>query len=66
MIPTDHLQGAFDSFHTDVRQEPDGTWVASALGLESRHAHHEQALNDLNAKVYDAISRGEIVPDMGN
>lgn len=50
---------------TELKQEGD-VWIASALGLEARHKYREQALNDLNEKVYNAVSRGEIVPDMGN
>jgi hypothetical protein len=66
-IPTDHLFGAFDTFETSIVQDPStGEWVASALGLESRHRTQDQALNDLNEKVYDAVSRGELVPNMGN
>lgn len=64
MFMTDHFQGAFDDFPTDLRQE-EGQWVASALGIEARHQYQEMALNDLNAKIYDAISKGEIVPQMG-
>jgi len=66
MFGTDHLFGSFDEFPTDIRQESDGTWVASALGLEKRHKYQEQALNDLNAALFDAVSQGTIVPNMGN
>ena len=66
MFTTDHFDGAFDEFPTDIKQESDGTWVASALGLEARHRDQSQALNDLNAKLYDAVSRGELIPNMGN
>lgn len=65
MFTTDHFQGAFDDFPTEIRKEGD-EFVASALGIEARHRYQDQALNDLNAKLYDAISKGEIVPDMGN
>jgi len=65
MFTTDHFQGAFDSFETDLRQDGN-EWVASAMGIESRHQYQEQALNDLNAKLHDAISKGELVPNMGN
>lgn len=61
---TDHFQGAFDDFPTELRREGE-EWVASALGVEARHAFQDQALNDLNAKIYDAISRGDIVPNGG-
>jgi hypothetical protein len=59
---TDHFFGAFDDFPTNLRQEGE-EWVAEAQGLEARHKFQDQALNDLNAKIYDAISRGELTPD---
>lgn len=59
---TDHFFGAFDDFPTELRRDGE-EWVASAQGLEARHAYQDQALNDLNAKIYDAISRGELFPD---
>jgi hypothetical protein len=66
MFSTDHFYGAFDEFPTDLKQDADGTWVASAMGLEARHQYQEQALNDLNAALLDAVSKGELVPNMGN
>jgi hypothetical protein len=65
MFPTDHLFGDFTEFPTDLRREGD-EWIASAMGIEARHQFQEQALNDLNVKIYDAVSKGEIVPNMGN
>ena len=67
MIPTDHFFGSFDSFETEVGHDAEkDEYYARALGLEARHKYQEQALNDLNAKIFDAVSRGEIVPNMGN
>lgn len=67
MIYTDHLFGSFDSFQTDVQfDEATQEWVASAQGYEARHQFQELALNDLNSKIFDAVSRGELVPGMGN
>lgn len=67
MFSTDHFFGAFDEYPTDIRHDAEkGEWVASALGLEARAKYQETALDELNHKIYDAVSRGELVPDMGN
>lgn len=65
MFPTDHIFGIFDDFETEIRKDGD-EYVASALGMEARHKYQEQALNDLNAKLQDAIANGTLVPNMGN
>jgi len=66
MFTTDHFDGSFEGWETELTQQPDGTWKASGLGVEVTHADREQALNDLNEKVFDGISKGEITPSMGN
>jgi len=63
--PMDHLEGIFDGFETEVGSDEDG-FYARALDREVKgRPNAEQALNDLNQILYDAISRGEILPDMG-
>jgi hypothetical protein len=66
VIFLDHMDGAFDSFETDIKQNEDGTWTASALGVSKSHQFQELALNDLNEEIYNKVSRGELVPGMGN
>jgi hypothetical protein len=62
--PMDHLFGSFDSFDTDTGKDAKG-FYARALGREvTGRPNLEQALNDLNEILYDAISKGEILPDM--
>lgn len=65
MNTMDHLNGSFDSFETEIGKDGD-LFYAKALGIEVRNANQEQALNDLNQKLYDAITRGELIPNMGN
>jgi endo-1,4-beta-D-glucanase Y len=64
VIYTDHFMGVFDNFETEIGKEGD-EYYARALGLEARHKYQEQALNDLNAKLQEAILKGEIVPNGG-
>jgi len=63
MHSTEYLQGSFE-FDTELRREGN-TFVASAMGIEARHASQEQALNDLNEKLNVAMERGELVPQQG-
>ena len=63
-IPTDYLFGAWE-FATDIGKD-DGGYYAKALGYEAHHpSSQDQALNDLNQKLSDAMERGELVPDFG-
>jgi hypothetical protein len=65
MLPLDHFDGSFE-FAIETGQDDKGHW-ARAHGREARHPYDpSQAVNDLNAELYDAISRGDIVPNMGN
>ena len=65
MFTMDHFAGSFE-FNTEVGQDDNGHF-ARAMGFEARHPFSaEQALNDLNEQLDSAISRGELVPDMGN
>jgi hypothetical protein len=64
MFTMDHFFGSFE-FETEIGQDDKG-FFARAHGLEARHPFSsDQALNDLNQKVDEAISKGEIVPTMG-
>lgn len=63
--PMDHLEGIFDGFETEVGSDEKG-FYARAMGREvTGRPDADQAINDLNQIIYDAISRGEIIPDMG-
>lgn len=62
-MPLDFFNGSFE-FETEFRREGD-LHVATALGYEARHRDPSQALNDLNAKIDEAITKGELVPDQG-
>lgn len=63
--PMDHLEGHFTGFETETGKDERG-YFARALGREvTGRPNLEQSLNDLNQILYDAISRGEILPDMG-
>jgi len=65
MIPMDHLDGYFE-FETEIGKDEKG-FYARAQGFEARHPNfQDQAINDLNEKVFDAISRGDLVPNLGN
>ena len=65
MFPTDHFFGSFD-FETETGIDDKGAW-ARAQGFEARHPFStDQALNDLNSLLDDAIAQGKLVPDMGN
>jgi hypothetical protein len=65
VIPLDHLDGDFSDFPTDTGKDDKG-FYARALGLEARHAFsQEQALAELNTLLYDKVSRGELIPNMG-
>jgi hypothetical protein len=67
MFTTDHFEGSFEGYDTDVRfDEATSEWVTSAMGIEARHQSQSQSLNDFNAKFYEAVSRGEVIPSMGN
>lgn len=66
MFTTDHFDGSIEGYETKIDHQPDGTWKASALGLDAIHADQGQALNDLNEKIFNAVSRGELTPNMGN
>jgi hypothetical protein len=60
----DHLEGVFDGFETEIGSDENG-FFARSMGREvTGRPNQEQALNDLNSIIYDAISKGEIVPDM--
>lgn len=61
---TDHMFGAFDSFETDIGQDDKG-FYARALGCEGRAGNQDQAVNDLNMQIETAITKGELMPDMG-
>ena len=63
-IPTDYLQGQWE-FPTEIGRDGEG-YFAKAMGYEARHAtSQDQALNDLNIKLNDAMDRGELHPDIG-
>ena len=67
MFSTDHFDGSFEGFDTDVRfDDTTSEWVTSAMGIEARHPDQSQSLSEFNAKFYDAVSRGEVVPNMSN
>lgn len=55
--------GSFE-FPTEVRIEDDAAglplYIATSLGFESRNRDQSQAVNDLNAKLFEAIQKGEI------
>ena len=61
-LPNDYLFGSWE-FPTDVRQDGDD-WVASAMGYSAKHEDKDQALNDLNAKLNEAMEKGELRPQM--
>lgn len=60
MHNTDFLFGSFE-FPTEITREGD-IYIARAQGYEARSAYQDIALNDLNAKLNDALERGEIIP----
>ena len=65
MFPMDHFDGAFE-FAIETGRDDKGVYARSQ-GREARHAFStEQAINDLNEELHNAVSRGEIVPNMGN
>lgn len=67
MFTTDHFNGAFDDFQTELEfDEKKSMWKASALGYSAKHKYQDQAINDLNEKLFNAVTNGEIVPNMGN
>ena len=67
MFTMDHFEGSMEGFETEVRFDPDAqVWVTSAMGIEARHQDQSQSLNDFNEKFNDAVSRGELTPNMGN
>jgi hypothetical protein len=64
MFTMDHFYGSFE-FPTETGQDEKGFW-ARAEGFEARHPiSPDQALNDLNAALEEAISTGKLVPTMG-
>jgi hypothetical protein len=65
MFPTDHFFGQFQ-FETETGTDDKGCY-ARAQGFEARHPFStDQALNDLNQVLDNAIATGKLVPDMGN
>ena len=66
MIPTDHLYGSFEGYETEIKQNEDGTFTASGLGRSVTDRFQEVAIDKLNHEIYDAVTRGELVPNMGN
>ncbi len=65
MFPLDHFEGSFE-FETTVGKDDRG-FFARAEGLEARHPFSaDQALNDLNNILDEAITTGKLVPNMGN
>jgi len=64
MFTMDHFGGSFE-FPTETGSDEQGVY-ARALGYEARHPFSpEQALNDLNAAIDNAISEGKLIPTMG-
>lgn len=65
MFPTDHFHGSFD-LETQTGKDDKG-FYAKANGYEARHPFSaDQALNDLNQLLDNAIASGKLVPNMGN
>lgn len=63
MFGVDHLEGSFE-FHTELKQDAEGNWIASALGMSAKHSIQSQAINDLNAALDNKLMRGELKPDI--
>lgn len=63
MIFTDHLNGDFTDFETEIGKGDDGLFFAKAMGYAAKSLYQDQALNDLNIQIYEAISKGELVPN---
>jgi uncharacterized protein YicC (UPF0701 family) len=65
MFPTDHFDGSFE-LNIETGRDDKGVYARS-LGYEVRHPSNlEQAVQELNEEIYNAVSRGEIVPSMDN
>ncbi len=65
MFSNDHMFGSFD-LETETGKDDKG-FFARAQGYEARHPFSaDQALNDLNNVLDEAVSSGKLVPNMGN
>lgn len=63
MFGRDNLDGSLE-FETTLNKLDNGRWEASAKGYKAIHVDMEQAINDLNQKIEDARSSGELLPDI--
>ena len=61
-LPNDYLFGSFE-FPTELEKDGD-VYVAKAMGYEARHEDRDQAINDLNFKLNDAMEKGDLSPQM--
>lgn len=63
MRGTESLWGSFET-PTELKRLDNGWWEASALGEKAVHYDQAQAINDLNAKLDEKITTGDIQPDL--
>lgn len=59
--PNDMLFGSFE-FDIEIESNDDG-YVASAMGFSAESPYKEIAINDLNAKLYEAVMSGNLRPE---
>jgi hypothetical protein len=64
MQSRDFLEGSFE-FQTEITRDGDD-YIASAQGYSAKHRSQDQAINDLNRKLSDAMESGRLQPGMGN